>query len=247
MLTFKIDEKEYEIQDIMTIDNYSKIFKIKDLLSDEYFAAKLVSIVSGAPVEGLMEADYEQINYLAAYILGLVPKTTPQFKDRFKIDGVDYGFFPNWRDLTYAEFVDMDTIATRPQNEMLNMLHILAAVMYRPIINQVSEHDFQIEKYDVQKMIKRSELFKKKLEVGYVLGAQDFFIKFGRRYSVYSHLSSIPKLTIWMKIKLVWKWRKIILTMLFKKRSVGLSSQTEFLEMILQSTITSIQRKSTKS
>jgi hypothetical protein len=247
MLTFKIDEKEYEVPEMINIDTYSKIFKIKDLLSDEYFAAKLVSIVSGAPVEDLMESDYEQINYLAAHILNLLPKTTPQFKDRFNLDGVEYGFFPNWRDLTYAEFVDMDTIATKPQEEMLNMLHILAAVMYRPIVNQISDHDFEIEKYDVAKMIKRSELFKKKLDVGYVLGAQDFFTKLGRRYLVYSQLSSIPKLTNWMKIKLVWKWRRIILTMLFKKRSVGLSSQTEFLEMILQSTITSIKRKSTKS
>jgi len=243
MLTFKIDGKEYEVPDIMNIDSYSKIFNIKDLLSDEYFAAKLVSIVSGAPVEDLMESDYEQINYLAAYILNLIPKTYPQFTDRFKLDGIDYGFFPNWRELTYAEFVDIDTIATKPHNEMLNMLHILAAVMYRPIIKQESEHNFEIEKYDVTKMIKRSELFKKKLDVRYVLGAQDFFIKFGRRYSVYSHLSSIPKLTNWMKIKLVWKWRKIILTMLFKKRSVGLSSQTELLEMILQNTITYTPKK----
>lgn len=247
MISFKVKNKEYELPEIMNIDNYAKIFKIKDLLSEEYFAAKLVSIVSGAAVEDLMDADYEQVNYLAAYILNQLPKTTPKFEDKFVLDGIEYGFIPKWQEMTYAEFVDLDTIATKPQEEMLNMLHILAAVMFRPIINKKSEHDFEIEKYDVAKMVKRSELFKQKLEVRYVLAAQDFFTKFVERYSLYIQLSSIQKLTIWMKAKLVWKLKWILLSMLFKKRSVGLSSPTELLQMILQSTITSTKKPLMKS
>jgi hypothetical protein len=239
MITFKIDGKEYSLPEVINIDHYTKIFKIKDLLSDDYFAAKLVSIVSGAPIEGIMEGEYEQINYMASYILELLPKDTPQFKDRFIIDGVKYGFFPNWKDMTYAEFVDMDTISTRPPDEMLNMLHILAAVMYRPIINERSEHDFDIEKYDVKTMVKRAELFKNKLDVRYVLGAQTFFTQLEKRFLAYTRLSSIPKLSIWMKIKLVWKWRKVMLKVIFKKRLGGISSRTELLETILQSMITS--------
>ena len=72
MIKFKIDEKEYNVPEIMTIENYSKIFKIKDLFSDEYFSAKLVSIVTGAPVEDLLEGDYEQVSYIAAYIMELL-------------------------------------------------------------------------------------------------------------------------------------------------------------------------------
>ena len=73
MIKFKIDEKEYDVPEIMTIENYSKIFKIKDLFSDEYFTAKLVSIVTGAPVEDLLQGDYEQVNYIGAYILSQLP------------------------------------------------------------------------------------------------------------------------------------------------------------------------------
>ena len=243
MVSFKVEGKEYELPEVMNIENYTKIFKIKDLLSDEYFAAKLVSIVTGAPVEKLMEGDYDQLNYLAAYILNLIPKETPPFVDRFELDGVKYGFFPNWRDMTYAEFVDMDTISTRPVDEMLNMLHVLAAIMYRPIVSEEAQHDFQIEKYDVKKMTKRAELFKKKLNVRYVLGAQSFFTLLEKRYSVYSQLSSIPKMTIWMKMKLVWKLRKIILRAALKRPSDGMSSQTELLQMILASTITSTAKQ----
>jgi hypothetical protein len=243
MITFKVEGKEYELPEVMSIDNYCKVFKIKDLLSDEYFAAKLVSIISGAPVEKLMEGDYDQLNYLAAYILGLLPKETPPFVDRFEIDGIKYGFFPNWRDMTYAEFVDMDTISTRPVDEMLNMLHVLAAVMYRPIVSEEGQHDFQIEKYDVKTMTKRAELFKKKLNVRYVLGAQSFFLLLEKRFLVYSQLSSIPKMNIWTKMKLVWKLKKIILKVALKRPSDGMSSQTELLQMILASTITSTTKQ----
>jgi hypothetical protein len=243
MLKFKLDEKEYEIPEIMTIENYSKIFKIKDLFSDDYFAAKLVSIVTGAPVEDLLDGDYEEVSYIAAYIMELLPKIKPEFKDRFELDGISYGFIPKWQDMTYAEFVDMDTIATRKQDEMLNMLHILLAVMYRPITNERTEHDFDIEKYDVKKMTKRAELFKSNLDVRYVLGAQTFFTNFGRRYSVYSQASLIPKLSIWQKMKLTWTMRKIIWAALFKKPLDGMSSQTELLEMILRSTNISTKKR----
>jgi len=242
MVKFRLEGTEYSVPEFINIEQYVKIVKLKDLLSEEYYAAKLVSIVTNASVQDLMESDYDHVTYLAAYILNLIPKEIPKFKDKFELDGVKYGFFPKWQDLTYAEFVDMDTIVTRKEDEMLNMLHILAAVMYRPIVSETSAHNFEIEKYDVKTMVKRAELFKEKLNVRYVLGAQSFFLKLEKRYLAYSHLSLIPKITFLTKIKLMWKWRKIYLKALFKNRSGGISLQTDLLEMILQSTTTSIKK-----
>lgn len=236
MIKFKIEDKEYKLPQFISIDNYSKIYKVKDLFSDEYFAAKLVSIVSDAPVNKLMEYDFQEVDFMALHLMNLIPKDKPKFYDRFELDGVKYGFFPSWKDLSFAEFIDMDTISTKKIDELLSMLHILAAVMYRPIVEEKTEHDYQIEKYDVNKMKERAELFKKKLDVKYVLGAQFFFIKFANRFLGYTQLSSIPKLTIWMKIKLIWKMRRLIASLIFKRRSVGSLSSTDLLEMILQST-----------
>jgi hypothetical protein len=236
MIKFKLEDKEYKLPQFISIDNYSKIYKVKDLFSDEYFAAKLVSIVSDAPVNKLMEYDFQEVDFMALHLMNLIPKDKPKFYDRFELDGVKYGFFPSWKDLSFAEFIDMDTISTKKIDELLSMLHILAAVMYRPIVEEKTEHDYQIEKYDVNKMKERAELFKKKLDVKYVLGAQFFFIKFANRFLGYTQLSSIPKLTIWMKIKLIWKMRRLIASLIFKRRSVGSLSSTDLLEMILQST-----------
>ena len=243
MLKFKIDEKEYELKDYISIEDYSNIFKVKDLFTDQYFAAKVVNLITGCPIEDLLKSDYEEVNYLATYIISLVPmdKNIP-FVDRFEIDGIHYGFFPNWRDLTFAEFVDIDTISTKEPKELLNMLHILAAIMYRPIDHEISEHNFLIEEYDLKTMIKRSELFKKKLNVRYVLGAQRFFTKLEKRFSLYTQASLIQKISWRKKIKLVWKMRKVIWSTLFKKRMGGSLSSIELLEMILQNTTTSIKK-----
>jgi hypothetical protein len=243
MIKFKIKDEEYSVPNFISIEHYTKIYKIKDLFSDDYFAAKLVSIVSGAKLEDLLESDYEEVSYLSSYIMSLIPIDKIEFKDRFELDGVQYGFFPNWKELTFAEYIDMDTISTKKTDELLGLLHILTAIMYRPIIDEKSEHDFNIEKYDVETMKVRAELFKKKLNVRYVLAAQTFFIRFAEKYLAYTQLSSMKTITLWTKMKLIWKLRKIIWVTVFKKRSVGSLSSTELLETILQNTNLSIKKR----
>lgn len=242
MIKFKVDDLEYKVPDFISIENYVKIFKQKDIFSDDYFAARIISEVTNCPVEDLLQGDAQEMNYVAAYILSLIPQETPKFIDRFELDGVHYGFFPKWRDLTYAEFVDMDTISTKKPDELLNLLHILASIMYRPIIKERSTHDFDIEKYNLESMKERSELFKKKLDIKYILGAQFFFINYAKIYSSYTQMSSMKKIPIWTRIKLVWKMRKMIRNIIFKRHSVGSLSQTELLEMILQNTTISTKK-----
>lgn len=242
MIKFKIEEKEYNVPDIISIENYAKIYRIKDLFSQEYFAAKIISLVCGPTVEELLQTDYQEINYLATYIMGLFPLDAPEFVDRFELNGVHYGFFPNWKDLSYAEFVDMDTISSKPINDLLDLMHILCAIMYRPIISEKTKHDYQIEKYDVNSMKIRAELFKKELSVRYVLGAQSFFISFVSKYLSYSQLSSMKKISTLTKIKLIWKMRRLITAALFKKYTGGSLSSIELHQMILQSMSKSIKK-----
>ena len=136
----------------------------------------------------------------------------------------------------------MDTIANKKGDEQLNMLHILMAVMYRPITNERSEHDFDIEKYDIKTINQRALLFKQKLNINIVLGAQFFFIKYAKRYFLYTQSSLIPKIGMMTKLKIMWKMRRFLWKILFKKRSVGSLSSTELLEMILQSMNMSITK-----
>jgi hypothetical protein len=42
-VTFELEGVEYQLPNKITIENYVKIFKIKELFSDQYFAAKLIN------------------------------------------------------------------------------------------------------------------------------------------------------------------------------------------------------------
>ena len=48
---FKLKGVEYKIPNFLTVDHYTKIFKIKDLFEDEYMNAKVISIVTDCPVQ----------------------------------------------------------------------------------------------------------------------------------------------------------------------------------------------------
>lgn len=52
-----------------------------------------------------------------------------EFKHRFKIKDIDFGFIPNLDKITFAEYVDLQTYANDIQN-----MHRLMAILFRPII-----------------------------------------------------------------------------------------------------------------
>jgi hypothetical protein len=243
-MRFKIEGVPYVVPNYTPIGLYTKIYKMKDLFTEEYFAAKLISSVSGAPLPDLLDCPFEEISYIANYILLNIPKEEDiNFTDRFELDGVQYGFFPNWRDLTFAEFIDMDTISTKKTDELLDMLHILAAIMYRPIVEEHTKHNFIIEKYDMESLTKRAELFKQKLDVRFILGAQFFFIKFAKKFLNYTPQFLTQNITIWTKIKMIWMMWRMIYKIPSKNRSGGFWSSTKLLTMILQNTSTSTTKK----
>jgi len=92
MIKFKIDGQPYQIPEFINIEDYVKIFKVKDLFDEDYFAAKLISVVSGAPLKDLLDGGFDEINYLASHILTIIPKQDEvKFIDRFELNGVKYG------------------------------------------------------------------------------------------------------------------------------------------------------------
>jgi len=237
MIKFRIDGKQYQLPEFISIEKYTKIYKVKDLFSDDYFAAKIVNIVSEAPLEDLLDGEFNEVQKLSYYVLSLIPQSKPKFIDRFTLNGVEYGFIPDWKDLTFAEFADLDTLSTKKADEILDNLHIIAAIMFRPITDINNNNIYKIEKYNIDTMKERAQLFKKELDIKYVLGAQFFFINFANKFLNSSPPYLMPNLSLWQKIKLIWMMRKFLgKTTDYKKLTDGSLSSTEFLKTILQNT-----------
>jgi hypothetical protein len=237
-ITFEIEDKEYELPEIITIENYAKVYKIKDLFIDEYFTAKLLSILTGAPVEKLMEVNYVIIEKLGNYAMSKFPTEKTKFIQKFEFNGVKYGFIPNWKELSFGEFIDLDTLMSKKGDDLLDHIHIITAILYRPIISEDKKGNYKIEKYDSDKMLERAEEFKK-LDSKYFFGGQFFFQMFATKYFERTQQSLIPKMSMWMQIKILWKARKIIYQIIFKKDLDGSASSIDLQTMILQNIIMS--------
>lgn len=235
-VTFELEGKEYKIPTHLTINDYVKVFKVKDLFDDDYFAAKLISIITGADMTKLLEADREKVGYVFEQIYKILPLDKPGFLDKFTLDGVEYGFIPSWKKMSFGEFADLDTLMTKKPDEVLDYLHIITAILYRPITKSKSKHNFEIEKYNQNTMDERSELFKNKLDIEVALGAQFFFTQFARIYSNYTPISLKMWMKIsWIQLRVVWKMRKLIWKRIVLRKDLdGLSFSTEFAQMILQ-------------
>lgn len=235
-VTFEIENKEYELKDFLSIEDYQKIYMIKDFIEEEFYQTKLINAITGIKNDLLIKTNHIQINYLSNYILSLFPDTKYPFIDKFTLNGIEYGFIPSWKKMSFAEFVDLDTFMNKTPEEIVNNLHILCAIMYRPIISKRKEHDFKIEEYDIDKMEERAELFLKELDVKYVLGGQFFFSRFAKESLNYIPQSLTQKMrNYWIKIKITWKMRKIIWKLLLGKPLDGLQLSTEYAKMTLQS------------
>lgn len=243
-VSFELDGKEYVLPNKITIENYVKFFKIKDILLEEYFDAKLVNIVTGCPVEDLLNANWEEVRFLSLKIQQMFPHDKTPFVETFILNDVEYGFITDWKEMSFSEFVDADTLSSKKPEEILNYLHIIAAIFYRPIIKK-RFGKYKIEKYNSKKMVERAELFNKELGVDIVIGAQFFFTLYAEKLQTTTPQSST--LTIWERMKVNWILFKMIVIAKSKGDLDGLRWLTDYQMTTLQNTIKSLKDQSLKS
>jgi len=104
---------------------------IKDCTDEVIISTKLISILCDIPESvalGLNKNDYKSISQQLINILNSQSK----WVQRFKIDNVEYGFIPNLDDMSFGEYVDLDTFIKNPDD-----MHKVMTILYRPIIVDV--------------------------------------------------------------------------------------------------------------
>lgn len=246
-VTFNINGNDYNLPDYLSIEDYVKIFKVKDLFEDEYLHAKVINLLTGCPMDDLMEAENHKVEFLSTSIFAMVPRPPYNLVDTFELDGVKYGYLPSYKEITFGEFADLDTLLTKKPEEVMDYLHVIAAIMYRPIVSSKSKHNFKIEKYNQETLNDRAELFKKKLDVKFALGGQFFFINFGKRLSNYTQQSLIQRIRKeWEITKWIVKNWSLVWKLLSKKDSDGTSFLIDYQITKSQNTIKSLKKQLSK-
>lgn len=137
-------------------------------------------LLTKAPIKMLREA-YNQ--------LGELTSTVPnkELSRVIEIDGIEYGFIPNWDELSLGEFVDLDNYL----QDGFNNLDKVFAVLYRPIVLRAGIK-YTIVDYDLKEIINRRKLFNERMSIDTLYAALVFFCNIGRIYRE-SMLSSLEE------------------------------------------------------
>ena len=125
------------------LEQYQKFVKLYDgEVTEEFMALKMLEIFCGVKLNDAYQMRYKDVDGIVE-ILSDTLNTKPQLVKTFRMNGVEYGFIPNLDDMTFGEYVDLDTYIGDWQN-----IHKAMAVLYRPIKDKYGER-YNLVPYEV--------------------------------------------------------------------------------------------------
>lgn len=123
----------------ITLEQYQRFARLEG--DDEFLTKKMLEIFCDVPIEKLPNIRFKDASNVSKH-LRIMMAEKPPIKTRFTIKGQEFGFIPSLEDITYGEFVDLDSYMTDTQN-----LHKTMAVLYRPVTQKAGKR-YDIEPYE---------------------------------------------------------------------------------------------------
>jgi hypothetical protein len=199
--------KKYDIIE-PNIETWSKLMTLQDWTDESEFALVLISEMTGLSKEDISKSDWHSVITASQNLSNHLLHESKKFHKDFEFDGVKYRFI-DLANLTFGEFVDIDTFLSRSEHDRKREMNLLMAMLYR----EVDEND-KLTGYDSNKIQNRAERFKK-LPVRYVNGASTFFLRLEKISQGSFQLSLSTRMK--MRIKMI-----LILAKLLASVSIGL-------------------------
>ena len=131
-----------------------------------------VSAVAGVAKKELRDYPRPLITEALAHIERLRARETSRHLETFDLQGVTYGFIPNWDEFTTGEWIDAEQYAA----DFWKNAHKLMALLFRPIVRKWGDA-YEIEPYTAKE---NAEVFKD-LPADQVSGALLFFFDYKNR------------------------------------------------------------------
>ena len=126
----------------ITLEQYQKYLKIQDQNEDENFLAiKMIEIFCGLRGDTIMKIKASSIREITETLTKMFNERPPLVRE-FTMKGKQYGFVPKLEDMSFGEYVDLDTYIGDNEN-----MHRAMAVLYRPI-TQKHNDKYLIEDYE---------------------------------------------------------------------------------------------------
>jgi hypothetical protein len=152
------------------LKSYQEFMKVVEKSNDqEFIGQKTVEIFCGLQMKDVVRVKWNDIKDLTVHLNNIF-KEKPKFQATFKIKGVEFGFIPNLEDMTFGEYIDLESNISSVET-----FHKAMAVMYRPITKKVKDRH---EIFEYTGTDEFSEVMKY-APLNVVLGATVFFSTLG--------------------------------------------------------------------
>jgi hypothetical protein len=152
------------------LKSYQEFMKVVEKSNDEEFIGqKTIEIFCGLKMKDVVKVKWSDVKSLTLH-LNEIFKAKPKFQATFKINDMEFGFIPNLEDMTFGEYIDLESNISNVET-----FHKAMAVMYRPITKKVKD---RYEIFEYKGTDEFSDVMKyAPLDV--VLGATVFFSTLG--------------------------------------------------------------------
>ncbi len=171
----------------ITLNQYQQWLKIADKKEmDNFLQQKLIEIFCNIPLKTVTAIKATDADAIVNDILKLFKEESP-FKDRFTLNGVEYGFIPDLNNMTLGEYVDLDNLLSEWQQ-----MHIAMNVLFRPITYK-KKNKYLIEEYEAKENANM-----KLMPLDIVFGAMTFFLTLNKelRKNILNYLATQTELEI---------------------------------------------------
>lgn len=200
MMKFKYKTKSYTV-DEPTVEMWSKLVLLQEWTDEREFCVKLLSFTTGLSQEEIENSDYEEVVKISNEISSFLTSTGDKFYNEFNFNNKNYRFLdlPN---LTFGEFIDIDTYLSKEEHEKKKEMPLLMAMLYREI-----DENGNYKPYNSKELQLKAEEFKK-LPVRYVRGSTNFFFHLDKTLRGNFRASFVLKLKL--IVKMIWILVKFI-------------------------------------
>jgi hypothetical protein len=124
----------------ITLGQYQEFSKL-DITKESEVQSKMIEIFCKVPVEVVRSMKAKDITDICIIINNMFD-VEHQMLNRFKLNNKDYGFIPDLENMSFGEYVDLDTFMGDNDN-----LHRAMNVLYRPI-ELLQGQRYTLKEYD---------------------------------------------------------------------------------------------------
>ena len=136
----------------ITLGQYQRFARMSEDKKDtEFFERKMIEIFCSIDSKNVNKIEYKSVKKIVN-LLNQMFDVKPDLVKKFQIDDKEFGFIPKLDDMSFGEFVDLDSSLTE-----WDTMDLAMGVLYRPIKNKLLD-TYTVKEYKPEDEINMKEM-----------------------------------------------------------------------------------------